>query len=93
MTELLVHPYRTGSEQLVDEYYGLLASYPNLDWVAPNLEIADTAARFRAFHKLRTPDAIQAATATFAAATGFITHDPDFARVTQFETLVLDHLC
>ncbi|OFW44686.1 MAG: hypothetical protein A3J28_16605 [Acidobacteria bacterium RIFCSPLOWO2_12_FULL_60_22] len=48
MTELLVQPYRDSDEQRVDEFYGLLSTYPNLDWIAPNLEIADLAARIRA---------------------------------------------
>ncbi len=92
MTELLVQPYRDSDEQRVDEFYGLLSTYPNLDWIAPNLEIADLAARFRALHRLRTPDALQAATAAHAQATGLITNDPSFERVETFETLVLDQL-
>jgi len=92
MTELLVQPYRDSDERLVDEFYGLLSTYPNLDWIAPNLEIADLAARFRALHRLRTPDALQAATAAHARATGLITNDAVFERVEAFETLVLDRL-
>lgn len=65
MTELLVQPYRDSDEQRVDEFYALLSTYPNLDWIAPNLEIADVAARIRAVHRLRTPDALQAATAGY----------------------------
>jgi predicted nucleic acid-binding protein len=92
MTELLVEPYRDSDEQRVDEFYGLLSTYPNLDWIAPNLEIADLAARFRASYRLRTPDALQAATAAHAQATGLITNDPVFERVETFQTLVLDQL-
>lgn len=92
MTELLVQPYRDSDEQRVDEFYGLLSTYPNLDWIAPNLEIADLAARIRALHRLRTPDALQAATAVHTLATGLITNDPVFERVTDFETVVLDKL-
>jgi len=92
MTELLVQPYRDSDEQRADEFYGLLSTYPNLDWVAPNLEIADLAARIRALHRLRTPDALQAATAVHTLATGLITNDPVFERVTDFETVVLDKL-
>jgi len=90
MTELLVQPYRDGDQRLADEFYGLLSTYPNLEWIAPNLEIADTAARIRATHRLRTPDALQAATAVRATVSGLITNDPVFRRVTGFETLVLD---
>jgi predicted nucleic acid-binding protein len=92
MTELLVQPYRDLDEERVDEFYGLLSTYPHLDWIAPNLEIADLAARLRALHRLRTPDALQAATAVHAQATGLVTNDPVFGRVQAFETLVLDWL-
>lgn len=92
MTELLVQPYRDSDERRVDEFYGLLSTYPNLDWIAPNLEIADLAAQFRALYGLRTPDALQTATAAHQRATGFLTNDPIFERVAAFETLVLDHL-
>ena len=92
MTELLVPAYRTKDEERVDEFYVLLSRYPNLEWIAPTLEIADLAAELRALHRLRTPDALQAATAVREGATGFITNDPVFTRVTNFETLVLDRV-
>jgi predicted nucleic acid-binding protein len=92
MTELLVQPYRDCDEQRVDEFYGLLTTFPNLDWTAPTLEIADLAARLRALHRLRTPDAIQAATAVHAGVTALITNDAVYERVDAFETLVLDRL-
>jgi predicted nucleic acid-binding protein len=90
MTELLVQPYRDSAEQRANEFYALLATYPNLDWIAPDLEVADTAARIRATHRLRTPDALQAATALHARATALLTNDPVFERVDVFETMVLD---
>ena len=92
MTELLVQPYRDSAEERVDAFYALLSTYPNLDWIAPGLEVADLAARIRAQHRLRTPDALQAATAVQAQVTGLLTNDPVFERVEEFETLVLDHL-
>ncbi len=92
MTELLVQPYRNLDEQRVDEFYGLLSTYPNLEWVAPSLDIADLAAQIRALHRLRTPDALQAATAVRARATAFLTNDPVFERIRDFDTLILDRL-
>lgn len=92
MTELLVQPYRAADQQQADEFYVLLSTYPNLEWTAPNLEIADRAAKLRAVHRLRTPDALQAATAVHAGATGLVTNDPVFERVKDFETLLLDKL-
>ncbi len=92
MMELLVHPYRALDERRAEAFYGLLSTYPNLDWIAPDLEIADLAARIRAHHHLPSPDALQAATAAHAKATGLITNDPVLARVESFETLVLDQI-
>jgi predicted nucleic acid-binding protein len=41
---------------------------------------------------LRTPDAIQAATAVTADVTGFISNDGGFKRVTALEVVVLDDI-
>ncbi|MGA7559311.1 MAG: PIN domain-containing protein [Terriglobales bacterium] len=92
MTELLVLPYREDNEQRANDFYGLLSTYPNLEWVAPTLEIAELAARIRALYRLKTPDALQAATAQCSQATALITNDPVFERVGGFETLTLDQL-
>ena len=50
------------------------------------------AARIRAMHGLRTPDALQAATAVRSHVTGFVTNHPVFERIDLFETLVLDRV-
>ena len=92
MTELLVPVYRNKDERQVDDFYALFSRYPNLEWIPPTLGIADTAAELRALHNLRTPDALQAATAVHAKATGFVTNDLAFARVERFEALVLDRV-
>ncbi len=92
MTELLVPSYRHKNEHQVDAYYGLLSTYPNLKWIAPDLETADLAAKLRARHRLRTPDALQAATAIRAQATALITNDPALARIEELDTVVLDQL-
>jgi len=90
MTELLVHGYREEDQRKVDIFYSLLSRYPNLHWIPPDLKTADTAARMRAMYSLRTPDAIQAATALRSGATGLVTNDPVLARVEGVETAVLD---
>jgi predicted nucleic acid-binding protein len=92
MTELLVHPYRADDQKRADQIYALLSTYPNLEWIAPGLEIADLAAQFRARHGLRTQDAIHAATAAHWHATGLITNDTLLNRVDNFETLILEQL-
>jgi predicted nucleic acid-binding protein len=92
MTELLVPAYRSKNEGQVNDFYALFSRYPNLEWIPATLGIADTAAELKAIYNLRTPDALHAATAVHAKATGFVTNDPAFARVKQFETLVLDRI-
>ena len=92
MTELLAQPYQDTDKARVNLYYGLLSTYPHLDWIAPDLKIADLAARLGAAYRLKTPDAIQAATAMQSNATGFLTNDPHFQRIEVFEALVLDDL-
>lgn len=94
MLELLVQPYRISDIDLVNRFYALLSTYPNLEWIAPTLEIADQAARLRAEFQLKTPDAIQAATALDSQATGFISNDPVFKRVEveDLEVVILDEL-
>jgi len=90
MLELLVQPYRLFDIDRVNQFYALLSSYPRLTWVAPTLEIADLGARLRAEHNLRTPDALQAATALSGEATGFISNDPVFRRIGNLDVAILD---
>lgn len=89
---MLVQPYRLQDEPRVNLYVALLATFPNLDWIAPTTAIACVAANLRARYSMRTPDAIFAATAIDSGATGFVTNDTIFTRVDQFDTLVLDSL-
>lgn len=92
MTGLLVKPYRESDEETVDKCYTLLSTYPNLEWICPSLEIADLAAEIRAIHRLRTPDALQAATALQANATALVTNDSVFQRIRDLDVLILDDL-
>ena len=90
LTEILVPHYRNLNQQLVDDFYALLSTYPNLEWISIDHEVADIAARIRAQHNMRTPDALHAATALHKNATALVTNDPIFRRVQGFEAIVLD---
>jgi len=92
MTELLVKPYRNRDERGANDCFALFSRYPNLEWVAPNLEISDEAAQIRAYYGLKTPDAIEAATAIYRGVSGFLTNDLVYQRVPKLDTLVLDEL-
>ena len=90
LLEVLVQPYRRKLDDLVLKFFALLTTYPNLTWIDLNVDIADTAARLRADHRLKTPDAIQAATAICSGATGFLCNDAVFTRIKQLDCLLLD---
>ncbi len=92
LTEILVQPYRNANLPQAENFYSLLTTIPNLEWVAPSLQIANSAASLRARYRLQTPDALLAATAILCNASVFITNDPIFTRIPNFDTLVLDQL-
>jgi predicted nucleic acid-binding protein len=92
MTEALVRPYRVDDIPAVDKFYSFLLTYPHLEWIAPTLHIADRAAQIRAEHNLRTPDAIQVATAAVSGATALISNDAIFRRIELLDILLLDEM-
>jgi len=92
LTELLVQPYRMKDRHRAAVAFAATALLRHLEWMPPTLAIADRAAQLRAEHRLRTPDAIQVATAIVGGATGFVTNDFDFRRVAGLDVLVLDDL-
>mgnify|MGYP002715619340 CR=1 FL=1 len=90
ITETLVKPFQLGQIDLADIFRAVLAEYVEI--VPVTAEIAEAAARLRADHNLRTPDAIQVATAITHQADFFLTNDVRLGRLRQLETLVLSDL-
>jgi predicted nucleic acid-binding protein len=70
-----VIPYRTGDAELADGYEELLSGARGIDIVPIDRDVLRTAARLRANSSLRTPDAIQLASALRRACTAFVTCD------------------
>lgn len=75
LPEVLVYPLRQGNTTLAQEYIDILFDQEGLTTVEVSTNIAETAAQLRAVHNLRTPDAIQIATAIHAGASFFLTND------------------
>ena len=90
MTEILVQPYKMKKEELVLKFYSLFTTYPHLKWIDLTLGISDLAAKLRAEHNMKTPDAIHSASALFTGATGLVCNDRIFRRVAGMECLILD---
>jgi predicted nucleic acid-binding protein len=79
--ELLVPAYCVGKQQQAGKIIRILSNFPNLTVISLTTEISAAAARLRAVHGLRTPDAIHAATALESDAAGFITNDKSFLKL------------
>jgi predicted nucleic acid-binding protein len=59
----------------------VLTNFPHLEIIPLSTAIASDAARLRADHGIRTPDAIHLATAIDHGAAGFITNDIKLQRL------------
>ncbi|HDL85995.1 MAG TPA: PIN domain-containing protein [Candidatus Acetothermia bacterium] len=94
MLEILVKPKRDGNFEATRDYEELLTTYPNLSILDVDLQVAILAADLRAKYAIRTPDALQIATAVCAGASGFITNDEQLKQVAEegIEVLLLDDL-
>jgi predicted nucleic acid-binding protein len=92
LTEVLVHPYQHGNQTLAREYSDILLHARNVGALPVSPEIAADAARLRALHGIRAPDAIQLATAQSRHATAFLTNDEGLEKVSGLHVLVLKQL-
>lgn len=92
LLEVLVHPLKTGNKSLAEKYREILLYSEGLTTFEVLNEISEKAAELRAEYAIKTPDAIQIATAMFHGADRFLTNDPDLKKVTRIQVLVLDDL-
>jgi predicted nucleic acid-binding protein len=87
--EILIHPLRSGSHQLVQRYEQFI--FRGQFIVAGITQIiARDAAEIGARSKLNSLDALIVASLIEAGATGFVTADQDFAAVAEIDVLILD---
>lgn len=92
LCEVLVHPIRNKDEVLKDQYIEILQSSSDFQTKPINSKIAETAAELRANHNLRTPDALQIATALENGCDAFLCNDKGLKRVTELKVLILDEI-
>lgn len=90
LLEVLVKPYKLKRDDLVLSFYSLFSTYPNISWINLTLGISDLAAKLRAEYGLKTPDAIQAASAISHGAKGFICNDGAFKKIKDIDCLIID---
>jgi predicted nucleic acid-binding protein len=92
LLEVLVHPFRRGDTTLAQQYRDILLNADNLVTIFLSQDIAEEAARLRAVHNIRTPDAIQMATAIHEGASFLLTNDAGLPSLPELSLLVLDGL-
>lgn len=92
LTEVLVHPLRSGNIELARQYQDIILNQENVITLPVSVEVAQLAAQLRATQNLRTPDAIWIASAIQAGATFFLSNDARLATITDLEVLVLENL-
>jgi predicted nucleic acid-binding protein len=92
LLETLVMPLKQGNINLAHQYRNILFKTRGHTtfWLSP--PIAEEAARLRASYNIRTPDAIQMATAIFGGASFFLTNDIHLPSLPNLKTLVLEDL-
>ncbi|CAN5802627.1 PIN domain-containing protein [soil metagenome] len=92
LTEVLVQPLRQGNQKLADDYRDLLFNGVNFQLFPITSKIAETAAELRDKYNLRTPDALQIATALENGGDAFLCNDNGLKRVTEIQILILDEI-
>ncbi len=93
LLEVLVVPIRLKQDGLAQKYRDLLFKSKGLSTVPVTQEIAEEAARLRSiYNSMRTPDAIQIATAMKERASRFLTNDARLPSLSGLKMLQLDEL-
>lgn len=90
LQEVLVKPLREGREDLAEKYRQVLTNSANVRLYDVDQSICDTAARLRAKYTwLRTPDALQIATAIRHDAQILVTNDDRWRLISEIVVFVL----
>jgi predicted nucleic acid-binding protein len=92
LIEVSIRPLRNDDTVVVARYSEILFDTAQIVTTNVTAPIAREAARLRATYNLRTPDAIQLATAITAGAVAFLTNDERLRSVPDIPVLVVDDL-
>jgi predicted nucleic acid-binding protein len=92
LAECLVQPYRKEDVALAARCRILFRNFPNLSVLPVTDDIGDKTALLRANYRLKTPDAIQLATALISGSSSFLTNDASLAPVEGIQIFALDNL-
>lgn len=79
--ELLTYPEKTGAKKLAAKYRDSLTTSELISIYPLDFHIADISVKLRAKHNLKTPDAIQVATAIASGSDYLITNDRKLKKI------------
>ncbi len=91
LAECLVQPFRAKALELAARYKILFRDFPHLSIIPVTEEIAERAAWLRAQYQMKTPDAIQLATALVTGSHVFLTNDEGVPKLKEIQIQVLNH--
>ena len=92
LLEVLVHPLRESNHEVVEQYRDVLINAQGITLVDVSADVAIAASSLRASYGIKTPDAIQLATAIQNGATAFLTNDSALKKVVELQVLVVHEL-
>jgi predicted nucleic acid-binding protein len=90
LAETLVIPYRKKNVLLLEKFETLLTKTPDLTLLPLTSDIARETAKIRAEFSIKTPDAVQLATARISGIDYFLTSDKDLKRFSPLRIMLLD---
>jgi predicted nucleic acid-binding protein len=91
ITEALVSPLRSGNMVSIANYEQLIF-HAGINLIPIDRSILVSATKLRVKYKLKTPDAIHAATSLSIGCNRFITNDKGFRNIAGLPTLILSEL-
>ena len=92
LSEVLVMPLKERKPELVKQYENILTNAENIDIYEINIQIAKESAQLRAKYQIKTPDAIQLATAQYCAVDYFLTNDLKLKSINKLQVITLNDL-
>ena len=92
LAECLIHPYRLGLSDLQKSYQSALVHGANTFFQPIGEQVAQEAARLRAFYNLSLADALQISAAISAECEAFLTNDITLKRVSELNIVVVKEL-
>jgi predicted nucleic acid-binding protein len=92
LTEVLSQPLAKQAAGIADAYRSVLLKSSELSLRPIDLPTAEQAAWLRSTYRLKTPDALQIATALQSGCEAFLTNDLELRRVREIPVLCLNEL-